>query len=361
MFVTARLKPILLWLCWGLFASILLGDFLRTRLSSGGMYDLDILLTAAGRHAQGESPYRLSDRDEHTKPPILMPFLRFLRLVPRSLLYWIWGCTSIALFFWCLSMLKMEGFGWHSCLVSFSLLSYLIPEVRGGQTNIIILTLILCEWKKNSQGLALAIALCLKPSYGILAAFFAGAGRWKTLWKAGVWIAVFCLWYGYRYGFAELTSESVNWFRLIEHFGERHIRQFDNLGIPSLVGDASNRGFMATIPLLLWLGRKSRISPEWWIFYFGIACWLSVILSPMAWMQNFVFLMPLLVCTTQHPSPTSWSLWAIYFGATQMWNHDLVGRALFEASLSTKVVLWASFVIAVAAYASKRLDPASCR
>lgn len=321
---------------WILYFGILLGDFGRARFSQGGMYDLDILLRAAERSAHGENPYQLSDRDEHTKPPIVMPLLTPLFSVPRQTLYWCWGMGSLALFFLCQYWLGVREFGWQTLFINFSLLSFLLPEVRGGQTNCLLLALLIAEWRFRPKGICLALAICLKPTCALFLPFFVGQGRWKLAAQALGWVALGAVLYGASNSFGNLWQDHITWLKFICVSTKRHLSQFDNLGIPAVLGN-SWICLLATLPLMFWFGRRSQ---------FELACWASVVFSPMAWLQNYIFLLPTLVRVSKDAWPKgAWHFWGIFFVATQLINYDTVGPRLYEMSLQYKLPLWASFVL----------------
>jgi hypothetical protein len=352
---------------WTLFLLILFFEFMRIPRSAGSLYDLEIMIKGSSRLMHGQSAYRLEETDEFKSFPLAAPIFYAFDFLPRPQLYFVWALMLLLMFFHSLKMCHLRIFSLVGVATGFSVLQFLIPEIKGGQVNMIVLWLLLSEYSGFiKEGYGLALAMIIKPTNLLFVPFFFAYRRGRGMFVGFAWtMGLFFIVYSVLCGPTVMWKDIQEWLHFLPAAGAKHLFQPDNLGLLAAIGKWFPDVAQFSIPITLagtiggyFLGRRARTSDDF-ILNFGIACWLALVLSPVAWIQNYVFCLPLAATALtklEWPKPPA-ILFAIYFALTQLINFTFVGRTLFEASIHAKVILVASFALLASAFQTPPKNP----
>jgi hypothetical protein len=345
---------------WIVFFIILIGEFSRVPRGGGTMYDLEIMLTGANRLVQNQNAFRIEEADEFKSNPFIAVLLLPLTKIARPGLYFGWALVFIASFVYSIKLSGLSFFSWTGALAGFSILQFLIPEIKGGQINLFILTLLLIELKDVLKwpGVALAVALILKPTNLIFLPFFLGRTGRRIFPGLLSVVLFFSLAYIVLVGPTAWVRDQISWLRFLPAAGTKHLFQADNLGLLAGLAEKwpATAGYFGIITLIsLGLGYYwGRCSKQNVRYYFGTTCVVTTLLSPVAWMQNFLFCLPLVAYFLNRRSDrTAWTLFGVYFLLTQLINFTFVGRYYFELSIHWKIISIATLFLGAAAQRSK--------
>jgi hypothetical protein len=185
---------------------ILVGAWAVLRSSPGHGYDLDAYLGAAHRLAAGGSTYQ----PETTGGPFT-PGPRGLYLYPPPLAVLLTPFTGLADevvsagWFWLRVALLAAGCAlmpvrpWiRGALLVVAALSYpVLLDLNLGNVSTIVFALSALVWRRLDRpvaGVALGLALALRPPFAIIGAWFALRGRWRPLaWTAVAGLALIAI------------------------------------------------------------------------------------------------------------------------------------------------------------------------
>lgn len=361
---------------WAIAIGILFGTVISERVRGHRMNDLDIFITASERIAQGQSPYQLrTDLDEHTKPPLFNLLILPFHSIPKPLLHALWSALMLFALWACLKQVGAPPWTLDGALIVLALHQYLVPELKLGQTNLIILSLLLFAFRRTHwiAGAALFLSLLIKPNLFAFLGFFLIQRNWRSnrVFYAGVIGAFLALSIAYCASFSltAYVDDTFEWLQMLPASSAKHLFQTANYSLasglatlwPSLI-DTAWIAPGVNIAIAVAFGFYSRGSQARAELGFGLLAWLSIIFSPMAWTQNFVFLLPLIALWMRQTRVTAdllgFALFLIFAITTQVFQFEVVGRAGHDALVSFKHHLWASFFLALAAWrglAKKRL------
>ncbi len=271
-----------------------------------GRSDLHILDLAAHRLMKGEVVYRLEDPNEHTKPPLAtLAFIPFSKL-PLFWLFRLWDFFNLAAIFVLLRLLvsRFENLrGRRLDWTLFALFVVLTPfnsELRLGQYNVLLLLFLLGSVFKERaflSGVAACLAFLFKPTFVLLFPWVFVHLKKKGWGAVGFLctLGVLSAFYTGVFGAQALLSDWRVWSEFLELSSAKHLLRWDNHGLPSAIAAATG---ISTQKILGILGLLVCA----WSAYFwrdgfkslAVACVCMVVLSPMAWLQNYVLLLPAL-------------------------------------------------------------------
>jgi len=203
-------------------------------------------------------------------------------------------------------------------------------EIRLGQFNLFTLWGIVwaTEGKSPWRGIGLVLALLFKPVNVVLLPWVARHGNRRDLWvSATLTLAGLAAAYAALFGPGALWADHLAWWNFMPGSVAKHLLRDDNYGFPSLAAHLGASG----IPPTLWLvtglalaylasrGEKD-LSLTWMVL-------LSIVVSPMAWLQNYSLLLGgNLAWLTLYAKRRSWrmgsALFLIYV-FHQGWNPTL--------------------------------------
>ncbi len=313
-----------------LLVVFMVGVVLPTLFQKTGRTDLGILYLAGERLFQGESVYRLSDANEHTKPPLVTLLILPLTYFPQFWVERLWDVLQfIAYFTLCRLFLEQVQVPKTRranlvLLATFLFLTPLNAELRLGQYNVLFLTLVLwAVWggRSFSAGGVLALSILFKPTFLFFAPWVA---RHCVSWKRafiGAVAAVLILAgaYGLLFGGPRLIQDTLDWAAFLPESSAKHLLRFDNHGFPSVFGGNSiltPNVFLAAGLLL------ATLAAAWLPSLLGLACASAcfVLFTPMAWFQNYALLTPWIYWVAQRWDQTEGVAARLYLvAASVLW------------------------------------------
>lgn len=369
---TKTIVPILGWL----FCLVILLPTLVTRTERG---DLGLILEAAARLEVGLPLYDLTHLNEHTKAP--MATLLFLPLT-KFPTFWVERLWDVAVISsWLLISLVFSKvlIQRHSVGISSLFLLGLLftlnnwnSELRGGQVNALLLAFVLMSalpLPSVISGCLFAVALIVKPTYLIFLPWVIVHSKRKLpfLSSAAAMVIALSLIYGLVFGFERLLLDHLAWRNFLPLSVDKHLLRLDNYGIPTQLAHV---GLNFLIPwvgaLSLVIGSCLAFARDKWLSFALIAPWL-VFGSPMAWMQNFVVVLPLVLFASaellddpKHSQVAVTCLTLIYLGL-QVCNPTVLGTPFGELYVKSSYLPFWTVLLATMTYSSLRLKPASFR
>jgi len=281
-----------LWRCWVL---------------STGRLDLEILTTAAQRLMEGVSPYQISDHAEHTKPPLMTWVMQGALFFPTVWVRLAWDLLSILALVVLGRQWLGERFNWPVFLTGW-MVSYgpWLAEMRLGQYNVMLAALALSAGSSEARhraplrstllGGVAVFEVLMKPTQLLMVPWMFSGAR-KSLARVTFVIlgmvlisVILTVGYVHQWGWSSFAEAHAQWLAFLPQSTAKHLLRPDNLGIPSLaarfLGAAPE---FANAALLLGLVMISRLA---WtrplsrtVFFYSQV--LAVVLSPMAWRQNY--------------------------------------------------------------------------
>ncbi len=274
--------------------------------------DLQILLRAATRLDRGETVYDLSDRDEHTKPPLATLLFVPLSQADPATVRQVWDGLNIIVFIALAWYLTLRCWRERRIAIStgvvLSLLLLLNPwnkEVRLGQYNVLTLAALLMAgvgvaWTPLAwlRGGLVTVALLLKPTNVLFLPWLWRHARGRSAVIRGVVAALFALlvWYLTRYGAIALWRDTLAWVRFLPQSAAKHLHQEDNFGLPRWLDEEGLGRWTPVAWIVGWTAVfLSAFRAKRWLVGFAVAGAASIVLSPMAWFQNYTLLLPLAV------------------------------------------------------------------
>jgi hypothetical protein len=222
-----------------------------------------------------------------------------------------------------------------------------------GQTSLLLLLLLSIVWTTSRMesdigaGVALGLALIVKPFVGLLALFFLVRRRWRLLcWTFGTFAlgtAVSLLVLGtkpfrdYLMALRSITWYASSWNASFLGFFTRILGGSENtplVNLPWLAHVLSYTLSILGILALVWLAwpRQSENEPAVVDLGFGLALALMILISPLGWMYYF----PVLVI----PLVGAWNLASTHLGARHRW---VLVVAWLLASVPTPLIQAAQF------------------
>ncbi len=315
--ISPRLRPTG-WQWWVVFwCGLVLAP---TLLQRTGRTDLEILLDAATRLKSHESVYRLQDANEHTKPPPVTVLMLPLTYLPRALVLRLWDVLNLCAFPALVLLVLRHSVSDNqvSRFLYFLLFFLLTPwnsELRLGQYNVLLLLpLTAASLYKRSllSGAAFAIAVLFKPTFLLLGPWVLchSKERFKTVLSGAVTAVALFLLYAAVVGFDRLIPDTMEWVHFLPLSSAKHLLRLDNHGLPSLLGGGANLLLATGLVLSLWSSWFSA-----WLMGLSIAVVLSIICSPMAWLQNYVLLIPAVVWALRRQRSTYGAIQRVYEAA----------------------------------------------
>ena len=268
--------------------------------------DLGLLYLGVDRLWAGEPVYRLSDANEHTKPPLAtIAFAPFTTLS----LFWLsrlWDVLNIAVYCAWVALLVRRlpspSTRWTvGVLATFVLMNPLNAELRLGQYNVLLFAwLCAAGFAKRSvgAGVGLCFAVLFKPTFVMLAPWvLQQVPKPKRVVFAGAVTAV-CLVAAYCavFGWPQFVADMQTWAAFLPQSSEKHLLRQDNHGLPSLLAAWTGIRFEQTL-LLGGLACSAVASARFKDGLLSLSCCAAamIVCSPMAWLQNYALLLPAVV------------------------------------------------------------------
>ncbi len=287
-----------------LCAGVLLATFLR----GADLTDLRILLVAARHLSAGETVYDLRDANEHTKPPLATLLFVPLSHLDETALNRAWDALNVGLYLALAAFLlkryrasRRGGIATPLLLVVLVTLNPWNQEIRLGQYNTLTLALLVLAGLGPFpflQGLPVAIALLMKPTNLVFLPWAVHQSRrpMRLIAGTGFSLAALAAVYTHFFGWERLYADHRAWLALLPVSGARHLHRTDNLGLVRLVDELGLGRWVWS----LWVAGWGAIlfaerSGADWLGRLSIAGIVCLLLSPMAWFQNYVLLLPFVV------------------------------------------------------------------
>lgn len=351
---------------------------LPTLVQRTGRGDLQILELAALRLRVGEPVYRLSDGNEHTKPPLAtLAFVPF-SYIPQFWLCRLWDLINLCVFaalvkliFARFSFGRSPPAGTMMVAAIFVVLTPFNAELRLGQYNLILLLGILfAEFRKAWLGLgvALAFGVLFKPTLLLLFpwAFATAEKRWKVVAGGALAVTVlsgiYCLWPGAD----RLIVDTLEWLDFLPQSSAKHLLRLDNHGLPSALAVFGWKAEKTIVLAGLVLACVVAWTVEDRLASLALGCALCVVSSPMAWVQNYTLLLPAVVWTLhrwlESPSRYRWAylsaigiLW-LGIGALNPTTSDWLDTGKWPVARIPLVALLASAAVIAATEIIRRWE-----
>ncbi len=302
-----------------------------------GRSDLKILYKALNRFIAGEEVYRISERSEHTKAPILFGLIYPFHFFSFQTVRFLWDCLNLILpllfartWFELVKSSQVKssqvksspGLGWRGSAVLTIIMAPLwAHEIRYGQYNLFGALLVLYAWVVASSrgrgtlaylgaGFCFGVAVLFKPTHllGAPAAVFAFlSGRSsKREWKGefgwflvggGLSVVLPGMLYVHLRGVWGLIADHIHWSSFLKLSMVKHLVTNGNAGLPAFFARHGFRDWVLgpffipfeifVMALLVFLLRRFRT------LAFVSSNLGMVVLSPMCWRANFGTLIPL--------------------------------------------------------------------
>lgn len=357
----------ILWVAGPLLAMLVI---LATFLRGADRTDLSIFLKAADNLRAGRPVYDLADANEHTKPPLATELFVPLLDVDRATLGRVWDGMNVLLlvalaYFFVRRLIRRQP-PTRRTWVILTLLWLLNPwnkEIRLGQYNLLTFAFLLLAAIGRpaflSGGLA-ALAVLLKPTniFFVPWAWKHSPARRTFLWSAAVLTLILALLYVHHAGLHALIDDHRIWLRVLPQSAAKHLHRSDNYGLVRILDEAGGAKWMPTVQLASGaLVLLSAFAADW-ITGLVIAGIFAILLTPMAWFQNYVLLLPLVVqlfargFSPQANFGEKWfarlALVSLYLGL-QIFP-ALAGQGILKSYSDLPVPLW-SLLIATALWA----------
>ncbi len=304
------------WVFFLLGVVIILALIGPTLVYRTGRTDLGILLLAGHRIEMGQSAYVLDDANANTKSPLLtLLFLPLIKL-PHFLAERLWDvlnlATLLSLLWILVKPLHLPAELKKHSLCLMALLFILNPwnqELRLGQFNMIaLLSVVLALHTPHAfwKGAALLFALLLKPSNIVFLPWFLRHSKKRVMslvMMTFLFLGLIGI-YSVLFGMDSLVKEFIAWWRIVPLVTQEHIERLDNHALSQLLNKRALLPMWLT-PVavcgiyLFFLIRES----EWWVSI-SIASITAILISPLAWFQNYALFLPLVFL-----------LWASFFSS----------------------------------------------
>lgn len=281
----------------------MVGVILATFLRGADRTDLDIFLKAAHNLETGQPVYSLADANEHTKPPLATALFIPLTHVNAKDLGQCWDGMNIALMlaltFFFARALKLRTPPARATWVLLMLLWLLNPwnkEIRLGQYNLLTFTFILVAGfgPRIFSGMLATLAILIKPTnVFFLPWVMKRRPQWRAL-AAGAGITVIFLsgYYVAHAGWAALFADHQTWLHTLPLSAAKHLHRTDNYGLVRLLDEANAP---QALRIAQFAGAALVLISAYfmdWATALSAAAIVGIALSPMAWFQNYVLLLP---------------------------------------------------------------------
>ncbi len=285
----------------GLFIFLILAPTLFQRT---GRSDLAILTLAAQRLWADQAVYRLEDPNEHTKPPLTTLMISPVAWVPQTVLFRLWDLASLLAFAYLLwELVRQARFDSRRSSTAWVLIVWALllnpynGELRLGQYNVLLFAFLIWAGfrrKAIGAGLALCLAVLFKPTFVLIAPWV-----WKQSPKKGRTVAAgaallgaLVAIYALCFGIGHFVDDLRAWLAFLPTSSAKHIARPDNHGLPSFFAVHFGAGSENAL-LLIGMAISAWAAWKWNALLSLAVCGVvMIVLSPMAWMQNFTLLAP---------------------------------------------------------------------
>lgn len=353
-----KLRPWMNTAAWYVSLSLVFGLYVYSSWSQPGI-DFNVYLTAARRFMGAQALYRVGDGAmpfmyAPSAAWLFIPFLYF----PERLALFVWNGLSFLAFYATvrklLLFLKPQLASWplYPALLA-AVVCVLQPfsnVFAAGQVELILLFLmtqsaLLADQKEDAlSGLALALAVTIKFPCAILGLYFLLQKKYRCLFYTAIAAAIFMAPVIMRYHESATLQLLHNWQLTMASSTPTKVLRFDAQGLPTAILDLFYRNsqfptafalmavqgvlLLLFVMAMLWFRPLPRIS-------FCLCCLAITLLSPMAWVTNFLFGLPALWSFFLTPMPR-WMKYAFLIPGALL--NGFVHSSIIGEALSTRIM-----------------------
>jgi len=374
-----------------ILAIVVIGLFRNTlRL---GMNDFDVVHRAATRVLHTENLYNFEDGHYLYKySPFFALLVAPIGLLPLSYAEFLWLLGMYVSLFFIIRMAKKMIMGdkpppGYFYLLSLLLASkFLVREIRLGQTDFLILLLILLclqfaqRGKEFEGGIFLALSILIKPTSLIFFPYFLYKKRFRSAASAILASLIFLLLPSLVYGFSPNMNLLLGWKKIMSVSSPPLLATDVNqsifaffyrflttsapyeVNIFSLSYTAVNAIVYATtiglFLFLLFLNKKSEAVGKSFIhnkegIEYSLLFIFMALFSPLGWFQNYsssilaIMILVYYVLETKFKDKFIILMLALFFILVDAINFETVGRGLNDLSLYLSFITWGIFILII--------------
>jgi hypothetical protein len=331
-------------------------------LAGRGM-DLGLYIDAAGNFIQGLPVYDIEKTYQYMYLPSTCYFFIPLTVLPLKLAVLIWNLLTVTTLFliarqtveWLESkgnFQKVDRAVLIACLV---LLQSIYLELFYGQINIVILFLLVTSLSQAGKkpylsGFLFALAVSLKPPALVVGFVFLWQRQYRVLLIAFLGMGLLWLPVLLRYGWTGTVGLVENWRLVVSKISSRWVLGYNNQGLVTLLltwllAPSANQVDTTTIMVAQLMGLGLLIGPivilrpkqPAFIFLVILA---GALLSPLAWIANFIFAFPLLCLGLsvheKRMRQIAWLVAILLVLLSLTVQQGLLGKPLWRMVLKTK-------------------------
>jgi hypothetical protein len=238
-------------------------------------------------------------------------------------------------------------------------------EIRLGQYNVLTMAALLIAglgiaWGPSGwlRGALACVAVLLKPTNILFLPWLwrNARSRRAVLQGAVVCVSALAVWYLFRFGARSLWNDSLAWLRFLPLSTAKHLHQEDNFGLARFLDEKGEGRWISLAWAAGWTAVfAATYGSRGWLLGFCVAGVVSVVLTPMAWFQNYTLCLPFVVyllagllsrdTTVLERTGYAFALTSLYFGLEI--NPALCGPGIGLGFCHALVPLW-SLLIAIA-------------